>query len=95
MQYFIYILTNWNDEVMYVGVTNDLRRRLYEHQNDLADGFTKRYRVHKPVWFEVTGDVETAIAREKQIKGWTIEKKNALVEEKNPEWADLSPLINE
>ena len=95
MQYFVYILTNWNDEVMYVGVTNDLRRRLYEHQHELAEGFTKRYHVHKLVWFEVTGDVTSAIAREKEIKGWTRSKKNDLVTRENPDWKDLSPLVYE
>lgn len=90
MQYYVYILTNWNNRVIYVGVTNDLRRRLYEHKNEVADGFTKRYHIHKLVYFEETSDVHSAIAREKQIKGWTRAKKNALVETKNPEWNDLS-----
>ncbi len=90
MTYYVYILTNWNDKVMYIGVTNDLERRLYEHKNGLADGFTKRYNVHKLVCFEQTGDVRTAIAREKQLKGWSRDKKNALVEAVNPAWRDLS-----
>lgn len=90
MQCYVYILTNWNNRVIYVGVTNDLRRRLYEHKNEVADGFTKRYHIHKLVYFEETSDVYSAIAREKQIKGWTRAKKNALVETKNPEWNDLS-----
>ena len=88
--YFVYILTNWNDRVMYIGVTNDLQRRLYEHKNKLADGFTKRYNVHKLAYYEVTTDVNSAIAREKQLKGWSRAKKNALVETMNPDWHDLS-----
>ena len=90
MQYYVYLLTNWNNRVIYVGITNDLRRRLYEHKNELADGFTKKYHIHKLVYFEETSDVYSAITREKQIKGWTRAKKNALVETKNPEWNDLS-----
>ena len=69
--YYVYILTNWNNKVMYVGVTNDLERRLYEHKNKLADGFTKKYNVTKLVYFDYTNDVKSAIEREKQIKGWT------------------------
>ena len=88
--YYVYILTNWNNKVLYTGVTNNLERRLYEHRNELADGFTKRYHVHKLVYFDTTTDVTAAIAREKQIKGWTRQKKNALVETINPEWRDLS-----
>ncbi len=90
MAYCVYILTNWSGKVMYIGVTNDLQRRLYEHRHQLADGFTKRYNVHKLVYFEQTGDVRAAIAREKQLKGWSREKKNALVASANPTWRDLS-----
>lgn len=88
--YYVYILTNWNNKVMYVGVTNNLERRLYEHKNNLADGFTKKYNIHKLVYFEDTSDIKVAIEREKQIKGWTRAKKNVLVESDNPEWHDLS-----
>ena len=88
--YYVYILTNWNDQVMYIGVTNDLERRLYEHKNHLVDGFTKKYHVDKLVYYEMTGDVRAAIAREKQLKGWTRAKKNALVRTLNPDWLDLS-----
>ena len=93
MQYFVYILTNWNDSVLYIGVTNNLQRRLYEHQHGLTDGFTKKYNLHKLVFFEETGNVNDAIAREKQIKGWTRAKKNALIETMNPEWCDLSSAV--
>ena len=75
---------------MYIGVTNNLERRLYEHRNQLVSGFTKQYNLHKLVYFEATNNVESAIAREKQLKGWTRAKKNALVEEMNPTWKDLS-----
>lgn len=88
--YYVYILTNWNDQVMYIGVTNNLERRLYEHKNHLVDGFTKKYHVDKLVYYEMTGDVRAAIAREKQLKGWTRAKKNALVRTLNPDWLDLS-----
>ena len=89
-QYSVYILTNKTDRVMYVGVTNDLLRRVYEHKNDCPDGFTKRYHVHKLVYYETTSDVMSALEREKELKGWRREKKNALVETMNPEWKDLS-----
>ena len=88
--YYVYILTNWNNKVMYIGITNDLERRLYEHRNHLADGFTAKYNVHKLVYFEQTTDVKSAIEREKQLKGWLRIKKNELVESMNPEWKDLS-----
>lgn len=88
--YYVYILTNWNNKVMYIGVTNDLQRRLFEHQSGLVDGFTKKYNVHRLVYFEHTNDVNAAIAREKQLKGWTRAKKNELVETLNPDWRDLS-----
>lgn len=88
--FFVYILTNWNNKVMYIGVTNDLKQRLYEHKHQLVDGFTKRYNVHKLVYYEHTTDMRAAIAREKQLKGWLRAKKNALVETMNPEWKDLS-----
>ena len=88
--YFVYILTNWDDSVIYIGVTSNLKKRLYEHHNDLVDGFTKKYNVHKLVYFEESTDVNSAIAREKQLKGWTRKKKNQLIQKANPEWNDLS-----
>ena len=78
---------------MYVGVTNDLRRRLYEHKNEQIEGFTKRYHIHKLVYFEYYSDSYNAISREKQLKNWIREKKNKLVESKNPNWEDLSDTI--
>jgi putative endonuclease len=88
--YYIYLLTNWNNKVMYVGVTSDLECRVYEHKNKLVEGFTEKYNVNKLVYFETTNDVMAAIEREKQIKKWRREKKNQLVVEMNPEWKDLS-----
>ena len=88
--YYIYILTNWNNKVMYIGMTNDLERRVAEHKEKIIPGFTKRYNVNKLVYYEYTMDVNSAIDREKQIKKWRREKKNALVETMNPEWKDLS-----
>jgi len=75
---------------MYVGVTNNLERRIYEHKNKLAKGFTKKYNVNKLVYFEETQDVIAAIEREKEIKKWRREKKNQLVNRINPTWKDLS-----
>ena len=90
MQYYVYILSNSNRKVIYVGVTNDLIRRVYEHKNHLDKGsFTSRYNIENLVYFEVTSDVESAILREKQIKGWNRERKNKLIESKNPDWIDL------
>ena len=88
--YYVYILTNWNNKVMYVGVTGTLLRRLYEHKNGVYEGFTKKYHVHKLVYFEETSDVYAALIREKQLKGLLRSKKNALVETMNPDWHDLS-----
>ncbi|MBQ3150362.1 MAG: GIY-YIG nuclease family protein [Clostridia bacterium] len=90
LQYYVYILTNWNNKVIYTGVTNNLERRIFEHKNGVVDGFTKKYNVHKLVWFDYTNDIRAALETEKQIKGWTRAKKNALVEKSNPSWRDLS-----
>ena len=88
--YYIYILTNSTNNVLYIGVTNDIKRRWYEHCNELVDGFTKKYHVHKLVYIEESNSIEDAIAREKQLKGWTRKKKNNLIESINPNWTDLS-----
>ena len=90
MQYYIYILTNQSGSVLYTGVTNDLVRRVYEHKHHLDRGsFTAQYNIEKLVYYETTSDVESAIAREKQIKGWNRKRKNKLVESKNPRWEEL------
>ena len=84
------MLTNEYNSVLYVGVTNNLERRVYEHQSGLIEGFTQKYNVHKLVWYESCGDVKDAIAREKQLKGWVRSKKEALIRQMNPDWKDLS-----
>ena len=90
MQYCVYILTNTHKTVLYTGVTNDLVRRVYEHKNHLDKGsFTAQYNIDKLVYYEVTSDIEAAIEREKQIKGWNRRRKNKLIESKNPNWVDL------
>ena len=81
---FVYMLTNWNDSVLYIGVTSNLEKRLYEHRNGLVDGFTKTYNVHKLVYYEETDYMRSAIEREKQLKKWSRAKKNALVNAMNP-----------
>lgn len=85
----IYIMTNKRDGVLYTGVTNDLKRRAFEHREDLVPGFTRRYNLHKLVYFETTSDAYSAINREKQIKAGSRAKKIALVNAANPEWRDL------
>ena len=88
--YFVYILANWNDSVLYIGVTGNLTRRLYEHRNHLVDGFSSKYNTSKLVYFEETSDVYSAISREKQLKNWNRVKKNELITKANPKWVDLS-----
>ena len=90
---FVYILTNKTNAVMYIGVTSDLSRRIYEHKNKLVDGFTKRYNIYKLVYVEEYSDINDALAREKQLKRWVRAKKNALVESLNPGWEDLGESI--
>ena len=87
--YYVYIMTNKTDSVMYIGVTNNLERRAVEHKSGICDGFTKRYHASKLVYFEEYSDVNQAICREKQLKGWSRSKKNDLVLSKNPELNDL------
>ena len=87
MTYYVYILTNANKNLIYIGVTNNLIRRVYEHKHHLDRGsYTARYNIDQLVYFEETSDVEAAISREKQLKGWNRARKNILVESKNPEW---------
>ena len=90
--YYVYILSNTTNTTIYTGVTNDLERRLWEHRNHVDKGsFTARYDVTKLVHYEMTTDVNAAIEREKQIKGWSRKKKNALIEKENPKWQELLP----
>ncbi len=86
--YYVYIMSN-KSNTLYIGVTNDLERRVYEHKHKLIDGFTKRYNLTRLVYYESTGDVTTVIAREKQIKGMLRSKKVELIETVNPLWKDL------
>jgi putative endonuclease len=88
-QYYVYIMTNKNNTVLYTGSTNDLKRRVYEHKKKLVKGFTKKYNVNKLVYYEVFTNAESAISREKQIKGVSRIKKNDLINEINPEYNDL------
>jgi putative endonuclease len=88
-QYYVCIMTN-KSKTLYTGVTNDLQRRVYEHKQKLIPGFTAKYNITKLVCFEATADVLSAIAREKQIKGWLRVKKTNLTESTNPQWLDLA-----
>jgi putative endonuclease len=88
-QYYVYIMTNSRNTVLYVGVTNDLIRRIYEHKEKLADGFTTKYNIAKLVYYEVFEDIENAILREKQIKAGSRQKKVQLINSINKEWHDL------
>ena len=88
-QYFVYITTNNTNTVLYTGITSDLRKRVYEHRNKLADGFTKRYNVSKLLYYEVFDSPVDAITREKQIKAGSRRKKIDLIEQNNAEWNDL------
>jgi len=88
-QYYVYILANWDNSIIYIGVTNDIERRIYEHRSGKIEGFTSKYKTRKLVYTETYNDVKEAIAREKQLKGWVRAKKNALIESVNPDWEDL------
>ncbi|MFI5351878.1 MAG: GIY-YIG nuclease family protein [Candidatus Binatales bacterium] len=87
--YYVYILASLS-RTLYIGVTNDLERRVLEHVEELTPGFTSKYHIKRLVYFEEFGDIEAAIAREKQLKGWRREKKTRLIESMNPKWNDLS-----
>lgn len=89
-QYCVYILTNQHNTVLYIGVTSNLQKRIYEHKNKLVDGFTKKYNVNKLVYFEQTENVMSALNREKQLKNWKRKWKIELVEKVNSDWKDLS-----
>lgn len=89
LMYYVYILSNINNKVLYVGVTNDLIRRVFQHKQKIVEGFTKRYNVNKLVYYEETTDVNSALNREKQLKSFTRAKKENLINRFNPEWRDL------
>ena len=90
-RYYTYILSNKNDTTLYIGVTNDLERRVAEHRSGTIPGFTQKYNCHKLVYFEEYSDIDQAIAREKQLKKWSRQKKEALIDTKNKEREDLMP----
>lgn len=87
--YYVYILASKTKGTLYVGVTRDLVRRIWEHRNDLVSGFTKRYNIHRLVYFEQTNDILSAIKREKQLKNWHRRWKIDLINQDNPTWSDL------
>ncbi|HNS32313.1 MAG TPA: GIY-YIG nuclease family protein [bacterium] len=89
-EYYVYIMTNKNNSVFYIGVTNNIAHRVFQHKNGLVEGFTKKYNLKKLVYCESTGDVIAAISREKQLKNWHRKWKIRLIESSNPEWHDLS-----
>jgi putative endonuclease len=89
MQYYVYILASRKKGTLYIGVTSDLVKRIYEHKHDLVEGFTRKYKVHNLVYFEITKSIESAIIREKTLKKWNREWKIRLIEKCNPEWHDL------
>ena len=91
--FYVYILTNKANNVLYIGMTNDIQRRMTEHKNEMIDGFSKRYHTHKLVYFEEYGHSIEAISREKQLKGYKRFKKIALIEKMNPNWNDLSEYL--
>ncbi|MFB3119955.1 MAG: GIY-YIG nuclease family protein [Stenotrophomonas maltophilia] len=88
-EYYVYIMSN-GVRTLYIGVTNDLMRRVFEHKEKLTEGFTKKYNITMLVYYETVGDVLVAIAREKQLKSWRRNKKIALIESSNPQWKDFS-----
>ncbi|HSX25266.1 MAG TPA: GIY-YIG nuclease family protein [Candidatus Andersenbacteria bacterium] len=89
MEYYVYILANKKQGTLYIGVTNNLVRRIHEHKHGLVPGFTKKYGVKNLVYFELTSDIKIGIAREKQLKKWNRDWKIRLIEKDNPDWNDL------
>ncbi|MCD6161493.1 MAG: GIY-YIG nuclease family protein [candidate division Zixibacteria bacterium] len=89
MQYYVYIMTNKNNTVLYTGATNNLIKRVYEHKNNIIKSFTSRYNIIKLIYYEILQDSYNAIAREKQIKGGSRKKKEVLINKTNPNWDDL------
>ena len=87
----VYMLASAPYGTLYIGVTSDLRKRVWEHKNHLANGFSKKYKVHRLVWFELHADMYQAISREKNLKNWKRQWKICLIEEQNPSWVDLYP----
>jgi putative endonuclease len=88
-QYYVYLLASKKNGTLYIGVTNNLVRRVWEHKNNFIEGFTQKYNVHKLVYYEIASDINSAITREKQMKKWRRQWKVELIEEGNSEWKDL------
>ncbi|MEN3189374.1 MAG: GIY-YIG nuclease family protein [Atribacterota bacterium] len=88
-QYYVYIMTNKRNNVLYTGITSDLKKRIWEHKEKIAKGFTEKYNINKLVYFEIYNDPENAIVREKQIKAGSRDRKIELIRKINPEWKDL------
>ena len=88
-QYYVYIMASKRNGTLYIGVTSNLLKRVYEHKNDLASGFTKKYQVHRLVYYEMHTDIRQAVTREKQMKKWKRQWKIELIEKTNPDWKDL------
>ena len=88
--YYVYILSNYTNSTLYIGVTNDLKRRIYEHKNKLISGFSSKYNVNKLVYFEETTDIKSAIQREMNLKKWKREWKDEIIKKNNPSFYDLS-----
>ena len=93
MQSCVYILASERNGTLYIGVTSDLVKRIWEHKSDFVEGFTKQHQVHTLVWYEMHGSMESAITREKQLKEWKRQWKIELIEKSNPYWNDLYPTI--
>ncbi len=87
--YYVYILASKRNGTLYIGVTNDLLRRVYKHKNNLIEGFTSKYQVRQLVYYETTSEVTTALRREKQLRKWKRAWKTELIEKNNPQWIDL------
>jgi putative endonuclease len=92
--YYVYILSSKRNGTLYTGITSDIIKRVHDHKNGLVEGFTKNYRVHNLVWYEMHSSVESAITREKQIKKWNRAWKLKMIEKENPEWIDLFESIS-
>ena len=90
-QYYVYIMASKRDGMLYIGVTSKLIKRVYEHKNDLVEGFTNKYHIHNLVYYEIAEDISAAISREKQLKKWNRAWKINLIEKSNPVWNDLYP----
>jgi putative endonuclease len=91
--YYVYILASKRNGTLYIGITSDLKKRIFEHKNELIEGFTKKYKIHDIVYYEETNDVKSAIEREKSLKKWKRSWKLALIEKENPSWKDLYYLL--